>query len=94
MSDSKLAVQYECPVSLNPFYCPITIKDSNPKHTYSGPIIENFTKKCKVDPMNEMPLPLDWKEYDYDLDKAMSQAAGCIPLTSGGRQFHILNNKH
>lgn len=79
-----LAVKFECPVSLAPFYKPVTIKESMPVHTYSGPIIENFVRTSKIDPISEKSLDLDWRLLNYDLDQEMSQASVMVPLINGG----------
>lgn len=84
ITDPELAIQYEDPVSLSALYRPISIKDSDPKHSFSAPIIDEFTKASKVDPLNQMPLVLDWRVIEYELDAKISQTNGCIPLTNGG----------
>ena len=84
LADAALAVKYECPVSLSPLFQPITIKDSEPRHTYSGPIIDQLTKTSKIDPLSELPLCNDWRIEDLDLDKEMSDAQAYIPLSGGG----------
>ena len=84
--DSSLAMKFECPVSLAPLYQPITIKDSDPRHSYSGPIIDHFAKTSKIDPLSELPLCSKWRIEDIDLDQQMSNADSFIPLT-GGSQY-------
>ncbi|XP_064623924.1 uncharacterized protein LOC135485620 [Lineus longissimus] len=83
-SDPCLALAYECPVSLSALYRPVSIRGSDPKHTFSGPIIDEFTKTSKVDPLNEMPLDSDWRIPDFELEKKMSQAVVSVPLVFGG----------
>lgn len=83
--DAQCAMKYECPVSLSALYQPISVKNSNPKHTFTGPFIDEFTKTCKLDPLNEMPLSNDWRLEDFQLDSEMSQAVVCIPLANGGK---------
>ncbi|XP_025103726.1 uncharacterized protein LOC112569887 isoform X2 [Pomacea canaliculata] len=82
--DPKKALEFECPFSLGPLYAPITIKNSNPKHTYSAPIIDSLTRTSKYDPLNGQPLPLDWRVVDRELDKKMSEEPAVVPLTYGG----------
>lgn len=83
--DPKKALEFECPFSLGPLYAPITIKNSNPKHTYSAPIIDSLTRTSKYDPLNGQPLPLDWRVVDRELDKKMSEEPAVVPLTYGGK---------
>ncbi|XP_067681719.1 uncharacterized protein [Haliotis asinina] len=84
LTDPKMALQYECPISLSPLYRPITIKNSDPRHTFSAPLIDEYTKTSKFDPLNSMPLGTDWRVMDYALDSKLSSLDGCIPLTYGG----------
>lgn len=92
ITDPVLALQYEDPISLSTLYRPITVRNSDPKHTFSAPIIDELTKTSKFDPINDMPLIDDWRIEDYELDKKMSSATACIPLTYGGLSvFH--NNR-
>ena len=84
LNDPALSMQYECPVSLTALYQPVTIKDSEPRHTLSAPIIDEFTKTSKLDPISETPLVGDWRVEDYGIDKKLSDASGCIPMATGG----------
>jgi len=87
LSDDNLAQQYECPISLSTLYRPISIRGSDPKHTYSAPNIDAFTRTSKVDPLSDMPLTGEWRVVDYELDKKMANAQSTIPLTYGGMLF-------
>ncbi|KAK6180982.1 hypothetical protein SNE40_008936 [Patella caerulea] len=82
-TDSQQGLLFECPISLNPLYQPITIKNSEPTHTFSGPLISEYTKTSKYDPLNNQPLPPDWKIVSQDLDSKMSSAMVSIPLING-----------
>ncbi|KAK3093084.1 hypothetical protein FSP39_010869 [Pinctada imbricata] len=82
--DASLAQKYECPYSLSPIYRPITIRGSDPKHTYSAPNLEEKTRTNKVDPLSGMPFGKDWKIIDYELDKQVASTVAKIPLTNGG----------
>ncbi|XP_055083162.1 uncharacterized protein LOC129456835 [Periophthalmus magnuspinnatus] len=73
-SDPKNQFEYECPVSLNAFYRPISINESNPKHIFSRPYIEMLARRSKVDPLNNSPLRGCWKIIEMSLDHAMSAA--------------------
>ncbi|XP_048244538.1 uncharacterized protein LOC124123872 isoform X1 [Haliotis rufescens] len=84
LTDPQMALQYECPISLNPLYRPITIKNSDPRHTFSAPLIDEYTKTSKFDLLNSMPLGPDWRVTDHPLDSKLSTLTGCIPLTYGG----------
>ncbi|ESO87738.1 hypothetical protein LOTGIDRAFT_234972 [Lottia gigantea] len=83
LSDPKEALTYECPISLNPFYQPITIKDSDPKRTFTGPLINELTKISKYDPINGRPLPPEWRIQDYNVDKKLSSVNVVIPCIDG-----------
>jgi len=61
------------------------VRNSDPKHTFSAPILDEFTKTSKFDPINGTPLVDDWRIEDFDLDKKMSAVTACLPLTYGGR---------
>ncbi|KAK3098935.1 hypothetical protein FSP39_024434 [Pinctada imbricata] len=82
--DASLAQKYECPYSLSPIYRPITIRGSDPKHTYSAPNLEEKTRTNKVDPLSGMPFGKGWKIIDYELDKQVASTVAKIPLTNGG----------
>ena len=43
----------------------------------------------KFDPINDTPLESDWRIVDFDLDKKMSSATACIPLTYGGKSMYL-----
>ncbi|CAL1545798.1 unnamed protein product [Lymnaea stagnalis] len=82
--DPKVAAEFECPISLSPFYCPITVKDSDPRRTYSGPSISELTKTSKVDPLTGEPLHPGWKIQDIQLDQNMASQMAVIPFTFSG----------
>ena len=84
-TDSKAAVAYECPISLSPLYCPISIKGSKPKRSFSGPIITELTKTSKVDPLTGQSLEPGWKLVDTELDKEMASQMAVIPMTFSGK---------
>lgn len=84
LAEPKDLLAYECPVSLTVLYQPITIKGSDPKHTISGPILDEFTKTNKVDFLNELPLAADWRQLDFHLDKKISDVTASVPLVNGG----------
>lgn len=86
LTDAEAAMEFECPISLSPLYCPVTIKGSEPKHTFSAPFIDEFTKLSKFDPLNNVPLDKEWRISDTEIDKKISAASACIPLTNGGEE--------
>ncbi len=94
LTDPELALQYECPISLSPVYRPITIKNSDPKHTYTGPLIDEYTKTSKYDPLGGHPLCTDWRIEDESLDKKLSSVTACIPLVYGGKYVYNLRTSH
>eukprot|EP00058_Branchiostoma_floridae_P021150 XP_002606640.1 hypothetical protein BRAFLDRAFT_120093 [Branchiostoma floridae] len=103
LADPKLALQLECPVTLGPLYRPISIRESDPKHTYSAPCIDVLTRSkrpfevllvrklfsalyrtSKQDPLDESPLPSEWRIVDFDVDKKVSAAVvSCIYTHTG-----------
>ena len=83
-TDSKAALDYECPISLSPLYCPITVKGSKPKHTYSGPSISELTRTAKIDPLSGQNLEPGWKVVDIEVDKLMASQMAVIPLAFSG----------
>lgn len=87
ITDPALALQYEDPISLSTLYRPITIRNSDPKHTFSAPILDEFTKTSKFDPISGASLVDDWRMEDFELDKKMSSATASIPLTYGGTDY-------
>ena len=97
--DPKKALEFECPISLSPLYRPITVKDSNPKHTYSAPFMDSVTRTSKVDLLSGQALPPDWRVVDRELEAKMSAEPAIIPLTYGGmlsahfakRSFHLVH---
>ena len=93
LTDPSLAIKYEDPISLSVLYQPITVKDSEPPHTFSAPIIDELTRTSKLDPMDETTLASDWRVEDYKLDMEISKAIGYIPLTNGGINMYIQTNK-
>ena len=86
-TDSKAALEFECPISLSPLYCPITVKNSKPRRSYSGPIITELTRTSKVDPLTGEPLLPGWKVQDFQLDKSLATQSAVIPLTFGGESL-------
>ena len=80
-------MQFEDPISLSTLYRPITIRNSDPKHTFSAPIIDELTKTSKFDPINKTPLESEWRVEDYEIDKKMSAVSACVPLTYGGELY-------
>lgn len=82
-------MEFECPISLSALYSPVTIRGSDPKHSFSGPIIDELTKTSKYDPLSELPLAKDWRIQDYSLEKKMAEAVCSVPLTYGGIVFII-----
>ncbi|KAK3595487.1 hypothetical protein CHS0354_021583 [Potamilus streckersoni] len=89
ITDPELACQFECPISLSPFYRPITIRGSDPKHTFSAPIIDELTRMSKTDPLNDMPLDKNWRVEDIELEKRIAGVQACVPLTYGGTSDHV-----
>lgn len=83
-TNPKSVIEYECPISLNPLYCPITIKNSNPKCTYTGPSITELTRTSKVDPLTGQALQAGWEVCDLELEKKMAAEMVVIPLTYSG----------
>ena len=85
LTDPTNAMKYEDPISLSVLYQPVTVKGSDPKHSYSRPIIDELTKTSKIDPLTERILESDWRIEDLSLDKELSQVMGCLSLANGGR---------
>ncbi|XP_033734842.1 uncharacterized protein LOC117323628 [Pecten maximus] len=83
-TDPEMAQKYECPISLSPLYRPISIRGSEPKHTYSAPNIDAMTRTSKVDPISGMSLMGEWRIVDIAIEKQMAAASASIPLTYGG----------
>ncbi|XP_041354400.1 uncharacterized protein LOC121372183 [Gigantopelta aegis] len=83
--DKDLALNYECPITLCPLYRPISIKGSQPLHVFSAPLIDEYTKTSKFDPLSNMPLASDWRVENHELDAKISSLSGCVPLTYGGQ---------
>ena len=92
--DPKKALEFECPISLSPLYRPITVKGSNPKHTYSAPFMDSVTRTSKVDLLNGQALPPDWRVVDRELEAKMSAEPAVIPLTYGGMLTHPHQSAH
>ncbi|KAH9515341.1 hypothetical protein Btru_014190 [Bulinus truncatus] len=82
--DKEALTSFECPISLSPFYCPVSIKGSNPKRTYSGPVFTEFTRLSKIDPLSGQHLESGWKIQDIEIDKNMAKQMAVIPLTYSG----------
>ncbi|XP_072532929.1 uncharacterized protein [Salminus brasiliensis] len=72
--DVKDQMMFECPVSLNAFYRPVSINQSDPKAIFSSPYIDMLTQRSKVHPFTECPLGDSWKVAETELDKRMSSA--------------------
>ncbi|XP_072293026.1 uncharacterized protein [Eucyclogobius newberryi] len=72
--DTKDQFEFECPVSLNAFYRPISTSDSDSKHIFSRPYIEMLARRSKVDPLNNRPLRGTWKVIEMNLDRKISAA--------------------
>ena len=89
-TDAKQGMPFECPISLTAFYQPLSVKGSDPKHTFSGPVLREFTRTCKQDPLNEMPLQIEDLVEDFAVDRDMSNLTGCIPLVNGGMIYRYL----
>ena len=85
LTDTAMAMKAECPVTLSPLYCPITIRGTEPPHQFSGPIIDEFTKTSKFDPLSDLPLGEKWRIPDFELDKQLTEATGTMPLMGGGK---------
>ena len=87
LDDPSKATRFECPVSLAPLYQPISVKGSNPVHTYSGPIIDSFVRTSKIDPIGEEALNLDWRQVNSDVDRHITESIAFVPLGNGGEYF-------
>ena len=61
-----------------------TILLTGTSHIFSAPILDEFTRTSKYDPLDEQPLVNDWRVVSSDLDKKISAAMVTIPLTNGG----------
>ncbi|CAL9687854.1 unnamed protein product [Knipowitschia caucasica] len=81
--------EYECPVSLNAFYRPLSISNSDPKHTFSKPYIEMLARRSKVDPLNNSRLPDTWKVTEMNLDHKMSAASVKCLFTYRGCESEV-----
>ena len=77
-------MKFECPISLTALYQPLTIKNSDPKHTFTGPVLKEFTRTNKFDPLNEMPLQLEDLLEDFKFDADMSNGMCSVPFVNGG----------
>ncbi len=86
-ADPTLAMKYECPVTLGPFYKPVSIKGSDPKHVFTEPLIDEMTRTSKLDPLDGTPLENDWKNCESGLDAEMSAAVvHCLYQYAGNVQ--------
>ena len=45
VKDKNLSMKYECPMTLNPMYNPISIVGSDPKVSMSQPCIDMLTRR-------------------------------------------------
>ena len=45
LKDDKLAMQYECPMTLSPMYNPVSIAGSNPQVSLSQPSMDMLTRR-------------------------------------------------
>ena len=84
ISDPKLRANFEDPVSLAPLYRPIKIRESDPPHVFSYPIIMEITRTAKYDPISQQTLGPEWAIPDYQKDHELSLATASVPLTYGG----------
>lgn len=92
--DPKAVIEYECPISLSPLYCPISVKGSKPRRSYSGPPINELTRTSKVDPLTGQPLEPGWSIKDLDLEKKMAVEMAVIPLTLSGMLYVFIMHFH
>ncbi len=89
LTDAKLAVKYEDPISLSLLYQPISIRGSDPKNSFSAPFIDEMTKTSKFNPLTEEALLSDWRIEDYILDNMISHAVGYFPTADGGKGTQV-----
>ncbi|XP_075906984.1 uncharacterized protein LOC142904639 isoform X2 [Nelusetta ayraudi] len=73
-TDDVQQLDYECPVTLNVFYRPVSINNSEPKRIFSKPCIEMLARRSKVDPLSDTPLGDDWMVMERELDRTVSAA--------------------
>uniref|UniRef100_UPI00398F8526 uncharacterized protein isoform X2 n=1 Tax=Pristiophorus japonicus TaxID=55135 RepID=UPI00398F8526 len=73
-TNPKDILDYECPVTLKAFYKPVSIKGSDPKHTFSEMSIKFLTRKIKCDPFDDTPFDEHWSVPEYELERRMSGA--------------------
>ncbi|XP_030050541.1 uncharacterized protein LOC115464288 [Microcaecilia unicolor] len=73
-TDVSDQTEYECPVSLTALYRPVSIRGSEPKHTFSAPYIDLLTRRLKIDPLDETLLGENWRLPEYELDIKISRA--------------------
>ncbi len=85
LTDAKLAMKYEDPISLSPIYQPISIRGSDPKNSFSAPFIDEMTKTSKFNPLTEEAFMPDWRIEDYALDSDISRVVGYFPTAEGGK---------
>ncbi|XP_039248951.2 uncharacterized protein LOC120326691 [Styela clava] len=78
IKDKKTALKYECPMTLSPLYCPVSINGSEPKAVISQHCMDMFTRRSKVNPLDETNLEPDWRCIEYDIDKDIT---GCLALS-------------
>ena len=65
-------MKYECPITLGPFYKPVSVIGSDPKHIFTEPLIDEMTRTSKQDPLDGAPLERDWKKRECGVDEEMS----------------------
>ncbi|KAM4040250.1 uncharacterized protein ACNLHF_011621 [Anomaloglossus baeobatrachus] len=93
--DAQEQIKYECPISLDALYRPVSVKGSVPKPAISAQYLDLLTRRSKTDPLDETLLTEDWRLPEYELDLNMSAAKvfccfayrGCadvVPLSDFG----------
>ncbi|XP_058242629.1 uncharacterized protein LOC131351280 [Hemibagrus wyckioides] len=68
-------MEFECSVSLNYLYRPLSINPSDPKVVFSAPYFDLLTRRSKVHPFNGDPLGDMWKLPETELDKRISDTS-------------------
>ncbi|XP_060781416.1 uncharacterized protein LOC132889178 isoform X2 [Neoarius graeffei] len=73
--DVKDQMEFECSVSLNALYRPLSINPSDPKVVFSAPYIDLMTQRSKVHPFTGAPLGNAWKLPETELDNRISNTS-------------------
>ncbi|KAG9275063.1 hypothetical protein AMEX_G9539 [Astyanax mexicanus] len=73
--DVRDQMAFECPVSLNALYRPVSINQSDSKAVFSSPYIDMLTRRSKVHPFTERPLGDSWRVEETELDSRMSNTS-------------------